>query len=41
MGKYFAWQIFDGALDYDAVVAKYPKYKASIDTWLEYFSKQK
>ena len=37
MAKYLAWQIHNGALEYDAVVAKFPKYKKQIDEWLEYF----
>lgn len=34
MAKYLAKRIFDGFLEYDAVVAKYPKYKDAIDAFL-------
>lgn len=31
MASYFTTQIIEGRLRYDAVIAKYPKYKAGID----------
>ena len=31
MARYLARQIYNGKLDYDAVVAKYPQYKDEID----------
>lgn len=31
MARYLAMRIQAGKLDYDAVVAKYPQYKAEID----------
>ena len=31
MAKYLYIRIEDGALEYDAVVAKYPQYKSEID----------
>ena len=34
MAKYLAWQIHIGALEYDAVVAKFPKLKKQIDAEL-------
>lgn len=34
MAKYLARQIKMGKLDYDEVVAKYPQFKAEIDTLL-------
>lgn len=36
MAAYLARQIKLGKLDYDAVVAKYPQYKAEIDAILGY-----
>lgn len=34
MEEYFAMRIMDGALDYSAVVAKYPQFQAGIDSIL-------
>lgn len=35
MTKYLAKRIYDGKLEYNAVVAKYPNLKAAIDAELE------
>lgn len=40
MAPYLAMRIIDGALDYKAVVAKYPKYKETIDSILVLEGKQ-
>ncbi|WP_250676020.1 hypothetical protein LZ906_007925 [Paraclostridium ghonii] len=34
MGKYFAFRITDGCLDYVEVVRKYPQFKDDLDMWL-------
>lgn len=35
MAKYLARQIYNGKLDYDEVIAKYPQFKEEIDQALE------
>ena len=35
MAQYLALRIFKGKLDYDEVVAKYPRLKSDIDAYLE------
>lgn len=35
MARYLAQRIFQGKLDYDAVIAKYPQFKDEIDAYLE------
>lgn len=35
MARYLALRIAGGFLDYDAVIAKYPQYKAAIDKYLD------
>ena len=35
MAKYLAQRIFQGKLNYDEVVAKYPQFKDDIDRYLE------
>lgn len=35
MAEYLAKRIYQGKLDYDEVIAKYPQYKEEIDAYLE------
>lgn len=35
MAKYLAQRIYQGKLDYKAVIKKYPEYKKEIDAYLE------
>lgn len=35
MARYLAWQIKEGKLEYDAVIAKFPDLKEEIDRYLD------